>query len=510
MADPVAAAPASSFWLFGGELLQRLDDSWSATRADLRIESGVVAEIVPGGSAAPRSAHDIDAGGMLVLPGLINAHLHSNDNLLRGRVERAPLELYMLQAVPVGGLAELLTDDEIQARTLLGAVEAIKTGTTSVLDDCYHLDYVRPEAIEAVLAAYRTVGLRAHVTANLADRAMTDTVPFVREYLPVALIKALSASDGPSPAEALALCSRYAEQAGRSGLVRFAMAASGPQRCTDEYLQAIHATAVAHGVPFVTHVLETRSQALTGEIFYGETLISHMARLGVLSPATVIAHGIWVTDADIDLIGQSGATVVHNPSSNLRLGSGVAPIRSYLSRGVPIALGTDGISTNDAQNMFLEIRLAASLHNIKGLPRESWVSAAEALDMATAGGARALGRSTELGQISVGYRADLALLDRHSTAFTPLSDPARNVAFSEYGQSVHTVIVDGKVVMRDRRLTLVNEDEVYDRAGDAAASFFGRNEAAFGRVAELLPAFERAQRRLDAMPLAIQRWVPGE
>ena len=312
------------WWVRGGQLLTHRDGRWGVERADIQVSGSSIARVDTSPAQVEGQAGDLNAAGLLIIPGLINAHVHSNDDFLRGRVDKLPLEVYMLMAVPVTGVAELRPED-LEVRTLLGAAEGLKTGTTCFLDDCYHIDRLRPEAIDAVLGAYNRIGMRAWVTANLSDKPMPDTIPFVKDYLDEERYAEIARRPFRAE-EALAYCEEAIEKHNRSetGLVKLAMAASGPQRCTDAFLTKIWEVAERHRVPCVSHVLETRIQAITGDIFYGTTLITHMDALGCLTPHTVIAHGVWVTDADITLIADRGATVVHNPTSNLRLGSGVA------------------------------------------------------------------------------------------------------------------------------------------------------------------------------------------
>jgi len=501
-------SPSASFWIRGGRVLARRGQ-WQLDRADVQVSGDRIVKVLANPAPAPLQDGDLDATGLLVIPGLINAHVHSNDDFLRGRVDKLPLEIYMLMAVPVTGVVEFDAQD-LEVRTLLGAAEGLRTGTTCFLDDCYHIDRLRPESIAAVLGAYEKIGMRAWVTANLSDKPMPDTVPYVRDHLAAGQYEEIAASRVPA-GEALGYC----EQAIRDrnsidSRVKVAMAASGPQRCTDTFLQQIWEIVERYQVPCVCHVLETRIQAITGDLFYGETLVAHMAQLGCLTPRTVMAHGVWVTDSDIEAIAHSGASVVHNPTSNLRLGSGVAPIAKMLRSGVNVALGADGMTSNDAQNLFLEMRLAGCLHNIKGEHYEDWIGAQEAFTMGTCGGARAVGMVAELGEVAAGKLADLTLLDQDSFAYVPINDPVQNIVFSEYGQSVRHVLVGGELVVRDRRLTRLNEDQLYARGREAAERFFTNNATAFQRIPEFLPAFEAAYRQAWATDYRRDRWLPRE
>jgi 5-methylthioadenosine/S-adenosylhomocysteine deaminase len=500
---------SASFWIRGGRVLARSHGEWRLARTDVQVSGDRIAKVLNDPPPAPLQDGDLDATGLLVIPGLINAHVHSNDDFLRGRVDKLPLEIYMLMAVPVTGVADFDAED-LEVRTLLGAAEGLRTGTTCFLDDCYHIDRLRPESIAAVLGSYDKIGMRAWVTANLSDKPMPDTVPYVREHLLTGQYEEITRSRLP-PGEALAYCEQAIRDRNNTATrVKVAMAASGPQRCTDAFLQQIWEIVERYQVPCVSHVLETRIQAMTGDIFYGETLVAHMARLGCLTPRTVIAHGVWVTDSDIEAIAQSGASVVHNPTSNLRLGSGVAPIAKMLRSGVNVALGADGMTSNDAQNLFLEMRLAGCLHNIKGEHYGDWIGAKEAFTMGTCGGARAVGMEAELGAVAEGKLADLTLLDQDSFAYVPINDPVQNIVFSEYGQSVRHVLVGGEVVVRDRRLTRINEDDLYARGREAAERFFTNNATAFQRIPEFLPAFEAAYQQAWATEYRRDRWLPRE
>jgi 5-methylthioadenosine/S-adenosylhomocysteine deaminase len=502
-------------WIRGGQVLRRRSGRWDLESADIAISAGKIAEVVraqPAGHAT-LAPGDIDAARRIVIPGLVNAHLHSNDDFLRGRVDKLPLEIYMLMAVPVTGVAQISPAD-LRTRTLLGAIEGLKTGTTCFLDDCYHIDSLRPDGIDAVMSAYEEIGARAWVTANLSDLPMPDTIPFVKEYLDPRLYADILGTRTFSAEAALEICENAIGEYNKpDARVKVAMAASGPQRCSDDFLRSIWDIVGRHDVPCVSHVLETRVQALTGPLFYGETLIAHMAKLGCLTPRTVIAHGVWVTDEDIDVIARSGASVAHNPTSNLRLGSGVAPVPKMLAAGINVALGSDGMTSNDAQNIFLEMRLAGCLHNIKNAPYTQWIGAPEAFSMATSGGAAAVGMADTLGQIEPGMCADLCLLDADSGAYIPLNDPIQNIVFSEYGQSVRTVLVEGEVVVDGGRLVKLDEAKLYGEAREAAARFFRDNEEAFGRLSEFVPAFEAAYARarlLHGAPGPGSRWIEGE
>ena len=189
-------------------------------------------------------------------------------------------------------------------------------------------------------------------------------------------------------------------------------------------------------------------QALSGQKMYGTTLPEHMQALGFLGPRVNFEHGIWLTSHDIEIVRDSGTTIVHNPVSNMKLGSGICPVPSLLEHGVNVALGTDGMSTNDGSDMFATLKLAGLLHKLWDIDYERWLGAHEAWQMATVGGAVAAGDGTGLGRIEAGRRADLVLLDLDSSVFTPLSIPLNQVVFGSTTSAVHSTIVGGRWVLR--------------------------------------------------------------
>jgi cytosine/adenosine deaminase-related metal-dependent hydrolase len=389
-------------------------------------------------------------------------------------------------------------------------MECLLTGTTSVVDDVWCENGISLESTDAIMDAYDELGIRAWVTANLGDRPITEIDPFLEEYLTADQQDELTGSFVYDADRALSICEaalRRHNDPGTGNRVRFAMGASGPQQCTDGLLERIWEMARSWRVPVVSHVLETRAQAVASKLSYGMTIVEHLDRLGCLDDLTHIVHGIWLTSSDIELLASRGATVVHNPTSNLRLGSGICPLRELLDNGVNVALGSDGTCTNDSQNIFLEMRLAGCLHAAVGPDYAEWVQATDVFEMATMGGAKAVGLDGVLGEIEPGCMADLVLLDENSTAFAPLNDVVKNVVFAEHGQSVRTVLVDGTVVVDDGRVIAVDQDDVWEEAREHARRFFSDNEQGYQRMRDLLPAFEKAYRRAHEYPWYPSRYI---
>jgi 5-methylthioadenosine/S-adenosylhomocysteine deaminase len=237
------------------------------------------------------------------------------------------------------------------------------------------------------------------------------------------------------------------------------------QRCTDELLGGAAAIAAKEKLPVHIHLAETKAQAVQGMTLYGHSLLRHLESLGIVGANLSCAHSIWIEEEDVALLAQRGATPVHNPASNLRIGSGLAKVKEFLAAGANVALGTDGSASNDGQNMFDALRLAALIHNEAGTDFNQWVTPLQALAMATRNGAQAFG--LDAGVIGTGKLADLVLLRRDVPAFTPLNDVVNQMVFCENGGDVDTVIVNGEIVVEGGRSTKVDEKEVLRLAQQA-------------------------------------------
>jgi 5-methylthioadenosine/S-adenosylhomocysteine deaminase len=242
---------------------------------------------------------------------------------------------------------------------------------------------------------------------------------------------------------------------------------SAVQRCSDELLTGAAEIAQKRNLPLHIHLAETRVQAVQGEKIYGHSLLRHLETLGIVGANLSCAHSIWIENDDVALFAKRGATPVHNPASNLRIGSGLAKVKEFIAAGVHVGLGTDGSASNDGQNMFDALRLAALIHNQAGTDFNRWLTPLQALAMATRHGARAFG--LDAGAIATGKLADLVLLYRDSPAFTPLNDVVGQLVFCENGSDVDTVIVNGQIVVEGGHSTKVDDKEVLRLAEQSRA-----------------------------------------
>jgi len=481
-------------------------------QADLVIDGARIAAVGPGAAArwSGPVARTIDGQGLLAMPGLINAHFHSPGNLMKGCLAGMPLELFMLHEVPplaAGGDAGRL----IHVRTQLGAVEMLRRGITCVHDDAYHVPVATRESVDAVMQAYAEVGIRATVAIDQPNVPEVDKYPFLADLLTPAQRAALDAAPRQSSAELLALYEHLIERwhGAANGRLAAAVSCSAPQRVTDDYFRGLAALSRAHDLPFNIHILETRLQRVLGDVKYGKSLVRHVHELGLLDERMMVIHAIWIDAADIELLARAGCSVAHNPVCNLRLGSGVMPWRALREAGVPLCLGTDEMNTDDTTNLWLAAKTGALLQTLVEPDDRRWPRAAEFLHAATRGGARAIRRANDLGQLVPGAVADLILLDLDTHAFTPLNDLTRQLVHCEDGSSVRFTIVHGEVVFEDGRLTTVDERALRAEARALMAGYREQLADASRQAAALEPSWRAMLERAAATPVTVSRRLDG-
>ncbi|MFL5928129.1 MAG: amidohydrolase family protein [Gaiellaceae bacterium] len=464
-------------------------------RRDVAVEGGRIAAV--GASIDPARSEVLDCSRFAVVPGMVNAHAHSNENWFRGLWDTLPLEPWMLFSYPVLA-APSQSRDEIYVRTLLGGIEMLRSGATTVVDFLYDDE----NALEPVVRAYRDLGLRALVAIGMGDRAYHETVVLEEGLVARPLVERLEREKPPSWDEWADVTRRAVERFHRPEEgISICPAPSGPQRCTDAMLAGCAALADELDLMIHIHVLETRMQAVSGQRMYGRTLPEHLDQLGFLSPRVCFEHGIWLTPSDVELVRERGVTIVHNPVSNMKLGSGIAPVPQLLGHGVNVALGTDGMCSNDGNDMFATLKTAALLHKLWEIDYEEWLGADEAWRIATTGGAVAAGDREGLGVLEPERRADLVLLDLESIVFTPLNDPLRQLALGSTTTAVASVMVAGEWRVREGRVTGVDEAAVLAEARSRGPEIVARHDEGFQIGQELLASLRAGW--LAAMKTAV-------
>jgi 5-methylthioadenosine/S-adenosylhomocysteine deaminase len=447
----------------------------------------------------------IEARDHLVLPGFVNAHYHSHDVLAKGTLEEVPLESWRLYALPPQYPPR--STEEIYARTLLGALECLRSGITTIQDMLTLYPYDERH-MDIVMAAYEQVGIRVVFALQYADRKGIDTIPFWKDTFPAELHPLLSTA--AEPERKLDLISHFEAtrlKAPPRPLMSWALGPSAPERCSPALMQRTMELARRYDIPVYTHIYESRGMALQARLTlpqYSGLLIRRLADEGVLDPRLNLAHSVWLSPAEIELMAEHGVGVVLNPQGNLKMKCGIPPIRTLQDAGVRIGLGCDNCSCSDAQNMFVAMKLfsllAAVSDPIPGPPQ-----AAAAIRAATESGAEGARLGHVIGRIAKGFKADLTLIDMNDPSWSPLNSAARQLVHIEAGRGVRTVLVNGRVVVRDRRLTTVDETTIYEAVKAVMPGFRKDFADISARVTKLQPWLERAHRQIVDAELDIER-----
>lgn len=427
---------------------------------DVEIAADQIAAIVPAQSSArtDTTAEVIDGRNKLLLPGFVNAHTHSPEIWQRGAIPPLPLELWLSQLY---GFA-LLDPEQIYLSALVTAVETLLSGGTTLVDHLILIPGRETETIAAAVRAYREVGIRAFIGPLIHDQELQAGVPAGEQ------------SGQPQPLDDNTqknlelIQNTVAEFHCPPAGIHIMVAPTGLQLCSDQLFEGCIELSDRYQLCRHTHLLETKAQQILAQENYGCSAVAHLKHLGFLSPRTSLAHCVWLDDADVALLAETGSTVVHNPLSNLRLGSGIAPILKYRRAGVNVTFGCDGSASNDAQDLLETIKLGTILHNTTHLDYRQWLTPYEAIQMASLGGAKGLDLSTQTGTLAVGQKADLVLYDLTNLSLLPRTDPVGLLVLGRPCQAIHRVWVNGKQIVTKGQVTTVNIDmlkqELFNRS----------------------------------------------
>jgi 5-methylthioadenosine/S-adenosylhomocysteine deaminase len=475
----------------GGRVLDI--DHGTAEPADILIEDDTIREIGAPDIAAPEGATAIAAERRLIHPGLVNAHTHAHGNLAKGMGDRWTLELLLTAAPWITGNR---APDDIHLTAQLGAVEMVLKGCTACYDLVVEFPLPTRDGIARVAAAYQEVGMRAVIAPMVADRTFYEAIPGLHDALPDALKERVAALRlAPGAATLDAIRSAFSELSLDRERVRLAVAPTIPHHCSDDFILGCAALARDFDVGLHSHVAESKVQAVAGMRLYGKTLTAHLDELGVLGPQFTVAHGVWLDNDDMARLGDHGASIAHNPGSNMRLGAGLADARAMLDAHVNLGIGTDGANCSDNQNMYEAMRLASFVSKVQGPEWRRWMTTREVALAATQGSARVLGFGDRIGRIARGYKADLVMLDLDHPNWLPFNNPVNQLVHSEDGNAVHSVMIAGRMVVENRRILTVDMDRLRARV-----------EAARERLA----AANADNRRLyDALEPIVGSYCPG-
>ena len=393
---------------------------------------------------------DVNARGAYLLPGFIQTHVHLCQTLFRGFADDMALLDWLKRRVWPMEAAH--TPSTLRASAMLAAAELLLSGTTTVLT----METVHDT--DVVFEALGETGMRAVVGKCMMD---------ADDEVPARLRERTTASID----ESLALMTRWNGAAG--GRLRAAFAPRFAVSCSRDLLEAVGALSQRDGALVHTHASENQDEVeVVRRLSGGFSNLEYLAETGLASPHLCTAHCVWVTDREQDLLAERDIKVLHCPGSNLKLGSGIAPVASMRRRGISVSLGADGAACNNRLDMFEEIRLAATLQAVREAPGA--LPARDALWMATREGARALGLEAEIGSIEPSKRADLILVERDRPHLRPDVDPWSTLAYAARGSDVRLTMVDGEILMRDFELVRFHAVEDGDAATVAAAELASR------------------------------------
>jgi 5-methylthioadenosine/S-adenosylhomocysteine deaminase len=438
--------------VFGAGLVPALGQKRKST-VDLIIRGGTVVtmdgtrRVIDNGGVAVKSGRIVEVGktadidrryaarevvnatGKVVIPGLINGHTHVPMTLFRGIADDLDLQEWLTKYI-FPAEAKNVTEDFVRVGTRLGLAEMIRGGTTTYCDMYYFEDAIADETFKA--------GMRGVLGETVID-------------FPVA--------DNKTYEEGLAYTERFIRKWQGNALIVPAIAPHAPYTVSEVHLKAARALSDKTGAPIVTHISETKREVDDSLKAKGARPVDYLNRIGFLNDRVIAAHVVWPSEEELGLLKKLGVGIVHNPQSNMKLASGVAPIPEMLKENLPVGLGTDGAASNNDLNLWEEIDTAALLHKL--ISRDpKVVPAAAAFEMATIRGARALHLDKEIGSIEKGKRADLVIVDLDDLNQTPYYNIYSDLVYAAKASDVRTVIIEGRVVMRDRRLLTLNEETI--------------------------------------------------
>jgi 5-methylthioadenosine/S-adenosylhomocysteine deaminase len=476
----------------------------TAAPADILIEDDTIRDIGAPGLAAPERATAIDASRRLIHPGLVNAHTHSHGNIGKGMGDRWPLELLLTAAPMLTGYRGL---DDLRLSAQIGAIEMMLKGCTACYDLFFEWPVPTREGMATVASAYAELGMRAVIAPMVADRTFFEAIPGLAEALPPALREKVGALRlAPRDETLAAIRDGFQAWSVDRDLVRPAVAPTIPHHCSDEFILGCAGIARDFDVGLHSHVAESKVQAVASLKVYGTTQTAHLDTLGVLGPHFTVAHGVWLDPDDMARLGDHGASVAHNPGSNMRIGSGLADTRTMLERRVNLGIGTDGATCADNQNMYEAMRLASFVSKVQGPEWQRWLTTREAALAATAGSARALGFGDKIGRIAPGWKADLVMLDLEHPNWLPLNDPVNQLVHAEDGTAVDSVMIGGRLVVQNRKPVGVDLAALRERAEAARERLYAANVDNRALYAALEPVVGSFCPGLARMPYHVHRY----
>ncbi len=404
----------------------------------LVIENGMITEIARSTESSADTV--IDAGGCVVMPGLVNTHCHAGMTLFRGYGDDMPLKQWLEDRIwPAEGK---LTGDDIYIGSLLACVEMLRSGTTAFADMYFSMDKVAKAVEESGIRAVLSYGMLDFGNREKADAELKEGMRFVHQW------------NGKA-----------------GGRISTMYGPHAPNTCSKDFLQRVREQASKDGVGVHIHVLETEAELKYMKDNFGMCSVHFLKGIDFFGPDVLAAHCVWLSDGDIKILAEHGVNISHNPISNMKLASGIAPVSKMIAMGANVCLGTDGCASNNVLDMFEEMKAAALLQKVSTMD-PTVLPARQVLEMATVNGAKALGIKS--GVLKPGYNADVIIVDMGKAHLTPLHDVASHMVYAANGQDVRTSIIAGKVVMEDFVIKTINEQQVLEKAAQATKDLVAR------------------------------------
>ncbi len=392
----------------------------------------------------------VNALNKLLLPGFVNAHTHSSEMWQRGIMSMFPLELWLAELYDFAPL----DIEKVYLSALGTAVETLLSGGTSVVDHLVLIPGKEFETIAIAVKAYQEVGIRAVVAPLIQDESLAAGIPSgdaKQTYEPY-----FRSTQATLDIIEAAVKQFHHPETG----ISIAVAPTGIQLCSDALFEGCSELSEKYNLCRHSHLLETKAQEKLAQEKYGCTAVEHLKQIGYLDYRTSLAHCVHLTDADIAILAETKSTVVHNPLSNLRLGSGIAPILKYRQAGVNVSFGCDGASSNDSQDLLEAIKIGSILHNVTDFDYQHWITPRKSVEMAALGGAIGLNMGDELGSLDIDKKADLVLYDLTSLSLLPRTDPIGLLVLGRPTNIVDSVWVNGKQIVAEGKVTTIDVDSL--------------------------------------------------
>lgn len=406
------------------------------------IENGVVCikndkldkiESLGNDASFPEGETIIDARGGIIMPGLVNTHTHLPMALFRGLADDLPLSVWLNEHI-FPAESKCITPESVRIGALISCAEMLLSGTTTCCDGYFLEDHVA--------AALNEIGMRAILGQGVIDFPAPG-VPKPEDNVNNA-IKFLKKWKNISP------------------LITPSIFCHSPYTCSETTLKKAKDAADAKGVLFQIHTAETKDEYISIQTKHHATPIKYLDKIGIIDQKTLLVHAVWLDDDDIEIIAKRGARVSHNPESNMKLASGIAPVPALLKAGITVGLGTDGCASNNNLDLFSEMDTAAKLHKVHALD-PTLLDAVTVLKMATIQGAKALGLDAIIGSLEIGKKADVIVIDTRKPHLVPIYNPVSHMVYAAQGSDVQDVIVDGRILVKDRKLLTVNLENIIEK-----------------------------------------------